>query len=356
MLPSQGNIPAAVRTSTVWTLQRCAKEGKRLPWYDFIVKSTNYLAALVLFLLPAISVELLTGNTPLPQYAYPITFVILNLTYGATLLLIRETVVRWGKGFTSVLVLAAGYGMVNEAIDTKGFFAPHFYAVVGQGMEGFGRAFGINVPWAINISIFHAVFSIIVPLIIVSAIFRNPGPWIGNKLYAALIVAVVACSAFSFKVLSLPPDFYHYQEGPGPIILILAIMAALILLAWKLPTFRTTRWSLRPHALFLFVLGSVSAFVYHFFPQAVQTATGSVTVFVAFILVFFVAIPLVLYFKLQEPTAVGKVALAAGLLMFMMLTSPQRGPGSLFATGILALLIAVALWRSGRTAAEAVPL
>lgn len=93
----------------------------------------NYLAATTLFFLPAISVEVLSGNTTLANYISPINVIGLNLIYGGAALLIRETTVRWNKGFASILVLAAGYGMINEGLGTKGFFNPHFYAVVQFG-------------------------------------------------------------------------------------------------------------------------------------------------------------------------------------------------------------------------------
>jgi hypothetical protein len=300
------------------------------------MKTTNYPAALVLFFLPAISVELLTGDTPFAAYVNPITFVILNLTYGATLLLIRETVVRWSKGFASILMLAAGYGMVNEAIDTKGFFAPHFYAVVGSGLEGFGR---------------H--FSILVPLTIVSLVFRGPGRWIGNKLYAAILVAVIACSVFSFEVLSLAPDYYHYSEGPGPILVILGLMAALIFLARRLPTPQPHRWKLRINAIVLFVLGFAFTVAFVNSPSRVAAATDSPGAYIAFLLVSFVALPVWLMFKMRQPTACGKLALVTGLLMPMMISGLHAGVGSLVATGVLLTLIAAAFWRSRRPALPA---
>ncbi len=125
-------------------------------------------------LIPAISVELLSGNTPLAAYFSPLTFVILNLTYGGPLLLIRKTVARWGKGFASVLIFAAGYGMVNEAIETRGFFDPHFYAVTAFGLEDFGRAFGINVAWVLHGIGGHTpgtLFGVVVMLVILAAAF-----------------------------------------------------------------------------------------------------------------------------------------------------------------------------------------
>ena len=319
------------------------------------MRTTNYPAVALMFFLPAISVELLTGDTPLATYLDPITFIILNLTYGATLVLIRETVIRWHKGFASVVLLAAGYGMLNEAIDTKGVFAPHFYAVVGTGLEGFGRSFGMNIPWALNISIFHAVFSIIVPFTIVSAIFRSADPWIGKKVYAVILILVLACSVFSFQVLSLGPDFYHYSEGPGPILLILALMTTLILLAWKLPAVAPPRWNLRLNPIMLFIFGYGMTVAFINAPSRVQAATHAPGIYIAFLLLGFVALPILLMVKLAQPTMYGKLALVTGLLMPIMVSGIHAGAGSFFATVTDATLLVVAFWRQRRQSLLATP-
>ena len=310
---------------------------------------SKYLAALTLLLLPAISVELLTGDTTLRNFFNPIAFVVLTITYGGALLLMRETVVRWGKDFTSVLVFAAGYGMVNEALTSKGFFDPHFYAVAANGLEGFGRWFGINVPWAVSISIFHATFSIIVPLVIVSAIFPGRERWLGNKTYAALMVAFVSTVTFSFRVLSPPATHYRYNEGPGPLSLILTLLALDIVVAWKLPELHPRRWPLRLPSPALFGLGIVYAFAY-FVSTPILHATGSPVAFIALDLLLFAAVPVLLLFKLPEPSSRGKVALAAGLLFPMMLTAARGGgPGRVFAAITVVVLIATAWARCPST-------
>jgi len=311
------------------------------------MRSTNYLAALVLFLMPAISVELLSGNTPLAIYLNPMTFVTLNVVYGGALLLIRETVVRWGKGFASMLVLATGYGMVNEALGSKGFFDPHFYSAVEFRLEGFGRWFGINVPWALDISIFHAVFSILVPLVIVSAIFTGNERWIGNKLYAALLIALVAVTAFVFKHFSLPPYYYHYNEGLGPISLIIALLALAILAAWKMPAIAFAKWRIRLNALALFFIGAVYLLAYVILPNIVRTVTNSPPLYESFLLVFFVALPILLVLKLPEPTGRGKVALAAGLLAPVIAQSAANS--RLIPAAIVLALIVIAWLRSAPT-------
>ena len=285
----------------------------------------NYLASAIMFLTPAISVELLTGNTHIVQYLYPLTFILDNVIYGGALLLIRETVVRWNKGFASVLVLASGYGMLNEGICTKGFFAPQYYAVVSDGLEGFGRYFGINVPWALSLSIAHAVFSITIPFVIVSTIFPGSGRWVGNKLYAVVLTTLVVACAFSFKFIAVAPSYYYYNEGPGPILLILALMAIFLLVAWKMPAIRYSKWKVHLHPALLFMLGAAFTFAFWSLPGHVRAATGSPGIYIAFVLAVFAALPIWLVIKVPEPTARGKVALVAGLLLLFMASSLLEG-------------------------------
>ena len=319
----------------------------------------NYPAAVLLVLTPAISVELMTGNTSLAQFVFPPTFILLNVIYGGALLLIRETVARRHKGFATVLVLAAGYGMVNEAICTKGFFDPKFYAVVADGLEGFGRYFGINVAWAVSISIIHAVYSIIVPYLIISMIFPGSNPWIGNRAYAALCVVLIAACIFAFHFIGLPPDHYHYDEGPGPLLLILALMASLVIIALGMRPVQVPKWDVHLHPVLLFILGTAFIFAFWFLPGVVRTISTSPIAFIVYHLACFVGLPLWLVLKLPEPAARGKIALLAGLLSLFMASSFLAGitgsPGRLFpVVYVLALLVAASL-RAKATGAPSTP-
>ena len=313
------------------------------------MKSTNYVAAAALFFLPAISVELLTGNTRLSTYFDPILFIILNITYGGALLLVRETAVRWGKGFPSILMFALGYGMLCEALSTKGFFDPHFYSVVSDKLEGFGRVFGINVPWALNITVVHAVFSILVPYLIVTTIFPGRDRWIGNKLYVTLLLALVAVIVFTFLVIALPPSRYHYHEGPGPLLLIIALLAALILAAWKMPGMQFSKWNIRLHAAVLFVLGLLYPVAYMFLPSVVRRL-DSAAAYNLCILVFFIALPILAIIKLPALPPRDTVTLAAGLIFPVTLFGLlAHTPGTLVGVAVVLIVFAVAFVRAGRT-------
>jgi hypothetical protein len=318
------------------------------------MKSTNYAAAAALFFLPAVSVELLTGNTRLSTYFSPILFIILNITYGGALLLIRETVVRWGKGFPSILMFALGYGMLNEALSTKGFFDPHFYSVVSDKLEGFGRVYGINVPWALNITVVHAVFSILVPYLIVTTIFPGRDRWIGNKLYVTLLLALIAVIVFTFLVIALPPSRYHYNEGPGPLLLIIALLAALILAAWKMPSMQFSKWNIWLNAAVLFVLGFLYTVGYMFLPDVVRRL-DSAAAYDLFLLVFFFALPILAIIKLPALPPRDTVTLAAGLIFPVMLFGIfAHTPGTLVGVAVVLIVFAAAFVRAGRTLSEPV--
>ena len=314
------------------------------------MKSTNYIAAAALFFLPAISVELLTGNTPLSTYLSPITFIITNITYGGALLLIRETVVRWGKGFPSILILALGYGTLCEALSTKGFFDPHFYSVVADKLEGFGRVCGINVPWALNITVVHAVFSILMPYFIISAIFPGRDRWIGNKLYVTLLLALIAETLFSFYIIALPPSYYHYDEGPGPLALVIGFLAAIILAAWKMPSIQFSKWDIRRlNPAVIFLVGFLYTMAYMFLPNVVRRI-DSAAAYDLFVLIFFIALPIAAIIKLPALAPRDKVTLAAGMT-FPLIVHGILGhtPGTLAGTVVVLVALAVAFVRAGKT-------
>ncbi|MGO8698040.1 MAG: hypothetical protein ACLQVY_10020 [Limisphaerales bacterium] len=233
------------------------------------MKSTNYLAAAVLLLTPAISVELLSGNSSTATYfTHPFEFITLTITYCAALL-IRETVVRWQRGAASMLILSSGYGMINEGLGTKGFFNPHFYVLDNFG-ENYGRWFGVNVLWALHISVVHAVYSILVPIALASVLFPGKERWLGNPAYVTLIIAFVLDTVFvlcAFPYVSVPFDIMpHLSYLLKYFLSLLALILLVILVAWKwrIPDIR--KWIWHPNALLLFVGGVFWAFGFNFVP------------------------------------------------------------------------------------------
>lgn len=81
-------------------------------------------AALFLFFFSPVIGELVSGNAPPLVFFGPAHFIFLSIIYGSSALLIRELIVRWGKGWPSLLALGFAYGIVNEGLAAKTFFDP----------------------------------------------------------------------------------------------------------------------------------------------------------------------------------------------------------------------------------------
>ena len=68
-------------------------------------------AVVLFFLSPAIG-ELLSTSSPPAEFFNPFTLLLQASLYGSGALLVRELAHRWGKGWPSVLLLGAAYGVV----------------------------------------------------------------------------------------------------------------------------------------------------------------------------------------------------------------------------------------------------
>lgn len=143
---------------------------------------TNYTKPILsLFVLsPAIG-ELLSGSSPPLEFFNPLTFVILASLYGkrsTTSPRLREAL---GQGLAVHIFLGAAYGIIEEGILVRSFFDPDW---VDLGVLGtYGRWLGVNWVWAEWLTIYHAIFSITIPILLVE--LRYPQyraqPWLSSK-------------------------------------------------------------------------------------------------------------------------------------------------------------------------------
>lgn len=134
--------------------------------------------ATTLWLLAPVFGELLTGSAPLNEYLHPFTILIFGMLYGSGALLIRETLVRWKKGWASLLLLGAAYGLFEEGLVVRSFFDPHWsdLGVLGH----YGRVGGVNWLWTQHLTVYHCVFSVTSSLAVVHMIFpdQRKKPWL----------------------------------------------------------------------------------------------------------------------------------------------------------------------------------
>src|SRR5207244_959471 len=154
--------------------------------------------------------EMLSGSTPPLEWLNPIAVLFLIWLYGAGVLVMRETAVRWKTGWPSILLLGAAYGIIEEGLAVKSFFDPRWMDLGTLGW--YGRWFDVNWVWAVWLTIYHAVVSIAIPIFLVEWIWpRTRGmPLTSRRGYSASI-ALLASAVVFINILLTPyrPSVWH---------------------------------------------------------------------------------------------------------------------------------------------------
>ncbi len=202
--------------------------------------------ALILFLLsPAIG-ELLLGSSPPAEFFTPFGLTMLLGLYGSGAVLARELKVRWGKGMGSLLLLGAAYGALEEGVMVASWFNP---AWPDLGLLGvFGRWLGVNWVWAAELTIYHAIVSITVPVILVELAFpsRKIDRWVSDTWFKAVAAVLFVDIVIGFVLFGLllryTPPLPQFLIAPAAVIL-LAVLARRLPADWAR---RGTRQMRRP--------------------------------------------------------------------------------------------------------------
>ena len=140
-------------------------------------QSTSLVSRLVRFLKSHPSLFLLLLTPGIPEYlsaSSQLTLLVIspliffgllaaNLgLYGSGVILIREAMIRWKKGWASVFLLGVAYGIVEEGIALWTLFNPLAQPVGNLGF--YGHWLGVNWVWTVGLLIFHSVYSIGLPI------------------------------------------------------------------------------------------------------------------------------------------------------------------------------------------------
>ena len=186
--------------------------------------------AIVLFLLSPTIAELLSGSAPPAEFFNPIVFLLLASLYGSGAILMRELTLRWKKGWLSLLLLGAAYGVIEEGLMVKSFFDPSWPDIEVLGV--FGRWMGINWVWAEMLIIYHAVFSIAIPVLLVELVYPSQRKelWVGRRKLGGL--AVLLAGVVLLGYFGLTPYYPPFPQYLSAVILV----AFFIFLAWRVPS------------------------------------------------------------------------------------------------------------------------
>lgn len=153
--------------------------------------------------------------------------------YGSGVILIREAMIRWKKGWASVFLLGVAYGIVEEGLDLWTLF----YSQAGPvGNLGFyGHWLGVNWVWTVGLLIFHSVYSIGLPIFLFGLVFpelKSKSLVSGSRLSVTVFILILD-SIFLFVFVSA--IYSGYNPG-GALLLFSGLVAATFVgLARKLP-------------------------------------------------------------------------------------------------------------------------
>lgn len=193
-------------------------------------------AAIALFFIAPLLAEYLLGDLPITMLAVLIPLAPL---YGGGALLIREVVRRTGRGWPSILVLGAAYGLLEEAFLTQTLFNPD---IMHRNMHlldpGYISALGIGAWWTLFVLTLHTAWSIGASIALAEGLVpsRATTPWLGNvglAIVALLFTAGVAANA----LIGYRMEHFLASRGQFAVsgIVLVALIAAAFLLSHVKP-------------------------------------------------------------------------------------------------------------------------
>jgi hypothetical protein len=195
-----------------------------------------------LLLLSPFAAEILSGAffPLLPVIFPPFLFLYLGL-WGCGAVLIREAVVRWGRGWPSILALGAAFAFLEEGLVFSSFtdpLSPARQALDPSGTWGAGPD-GINWVWIATMVFFNAVVSIALPILLVQLAYpsRAGARWLSGRRVAEAIAWLAAAAALGRTMFS-SGEFskgYYAHIASWQVVATVAAIGALIVVARYLP-------------------------------------------------------------------------------------------------------------------------
>jgi hypothetical protein len=190
--------------------------------------------AIALFFIAPLVAEFLLGDLPINFLG---TLVILAPMYGGGALLIREVARRTGRGWTSILVLALAYGILEEAFLTETLFNPNYLGLNLHLLQpAYIAALGIGAWWTIFVLTLHTVWSISVSIGLAEALVpqRATTPWLGN-IGLAVTAVLFGWAAVVSSRYAITSDKQHFEASVSQFTWAAIICAAVIAIAFLLP-------------------------------------------------------------------------------------------------------------------------
>lgn len=165
-------------------------------------KATIFLS----FLSPFIG-EIITGSTPPLDFFDPLFFLVFWTLYGSGVLLVRELWIKWGQKYGSLLLLGLTFGIIKEGIAGKSFYIGEH--IMLSSFWTYSSQVGLSVIWGVWLAIYHAVFSITIPILLIHLFYPkcNEGPFLSDRAFyvTTLLFLTALIYVFLFLNPTCPP-------------------------------------------------------------------------------------------------------------------------------------------------------
>ncbi|NIQ05903.1 MAG: hypothetical protein GWO20_09335 [Candidatus Korarchaeota archaeon] len=278
--------------------------------------------------------EIISGSTPPLDFTDPLLFLFFWSLYGSGVLLMRELWVRWGQEYSQLMVLGILYGIIKEGIASKSFF--NLAWVDLDSILSIGMSVGVTFAWVIWLSIFHAVFSITLPILLIHTIYPEckEKPFFSDAgLKGVLIIFLsVVVIIFFFLSPSIPPIL--------PYIVTLGVTVYLVKKAKEGITLKKpfiVPYLKQNPMIFGITFTFTMFFLFFLFPNSILGVTFPIILVIFFLLNFYERLED--YSRLQQFRLV--IGLLLPLLLFFDVLMGVRGSIGLALTGILTFIVLI---------------
>ncbi len=180
-------------------------------------RRTWYAVLILCFFAAVIPESIATWSTAVAEIlANPGNLLFVILFYGPADLLIREALIRRRLGWVSLILLGIAFGFFNE-----GVVAGTWYTQQYAGYAYFG---GVDIAWAVALTVFHVFISVIIPIAFFEVLFPSlAGVPLLRRRRGIIISAVIFLLVTS--LVGFVPAYRPYRLAVFFVALALAIVA-----------------------------------------------------------------------------------------------------------------------------------
>jgi hypothetical protein len=321
-------------------------------------KATKISIVIALLFLPPVIAELLSGSSPPLVFFKPGSLLMLVLLYGCGALLVRELKARSNLQW-SVILLAVAYGVVEEGIMVKSFFNPGWEDL--GALSGYGMYLGVQWVWTIQLILYHATVSMLIPITIVGMLWPkySSTPVLKKTGMTLTIIGLSLVTIFGMIFMGARQGEKMVPFHPNPWLLIFSF-GCVGLLVWLAYRYRSSRINIRTKSLASPLGFGAAGFFFQLFNLFIPNWLAKAKVPApAALSIQLIEIVLVLMFTSyqiynQKITRRHIVWLIFGCLLFFILLTPIQEfiPGTnpdstrgMLIVGIISLILLI-LWTS----------